>query len=180
VQQQWMSAPPGSVPGFGAPGIGQRPGPLAGFGARVLSFLIDILAPSIAFAAVWVSAAASAPETNYGPFVSAFVIPDILVLITFAVWNSGYRQGTTGQSIGRRVTKTKLVKIETGEPIGFGMALLRQICVAVTLGIGFVTVGIGFLIGLLNYLRPLWDSKRQTVVDKIVKAVVVRIDDATA
>jgi hypothetical protein len=28
--------------------------------------------------------------------------------------NSWYLQGTTGQSIGRRVAKTKLVKIETG------------------------------------------------------------------
>jgi hypothetical protein len=49
VQQQWMSSPPGSGSGFGAPGIGQLPGPLAGFGARVLSFLIDVVAPLIAF-----------------------------------------------------------------------------------------------------------------------------------
>ncbi len=45
------------------------------------------------------------------------------------------------------------------------MALLRQICLAVTLGIG--------------YLWPLWDPKRQAVIDKIVKVVVVRIDDST-
>jgi RDD family len=111
VQQQWMSSPPGSGPGFGAPGIGQVPGPLAGFGARVFSFLIDVVAPLIAF------------------FLIAAVIEVFIAvfgLIAFAVWNSGYRQGTTGQSIGRRVTKTKLVKIETGEPIGFGMALLRR------------------------------------------------------
>ena len=48
------------------------------------------------------------------------------------------------------------------------MALLR-------LGIGVVTLGIG----LLSYLWPLWAPKRQTVTDKIVKAVVVRIDGAT-
>jgi uncharacterized RDD family membrane protein YckC len=131
---QRLSAPPGSEPGFGASSIGQLPGPLADFGARVRSFLIDLIA-------------------------------GVLGLIAFAVWNSGYRQGTTGQSIGRRITKTKLVKIETGEPIGFGMALLRQICLTVTLGIG--------------YLWPLWDPKRQTVADKIVKAVVVSIDKAT-
>jgi uncharacterized RDD family membrane protein YckC len=74
--------------------------------------------------------------------VSGFVI--VALWLAFAVWNSGYRQDTTGQSIGRRVTKTKLVKIETGKPIGFDMALLRLICVAVTLGIGFVTFGLGF------------------------------------
>lgn len=90
--------------------------------------------------------------------------------MAFAVWNSGYRQGRTGQSIGRRVTKTKLVKIKTGEPIGFGMALLRLICVAV------LAYPLG--IGLLSHLHSLRDPKRQTVVDKIFKAVVVHIDDA--
>ncbi len=57
------------------------------------------------------------------------------------------------------------MEILTGEPIGFGMALRRLITLWMTLGIG--------------YLWPLWDPKRQTVTDKIVKAVVVRIDDAT-
>jgi uncharacterized RDD family membrane protein YckC len=84
-----------------------------------------------------------------------------LVLLAFVVWNSGYQQGTTGQSIGRRVAKTKLVKLETGEPVGFGMALLRQICHGVEFGIG--------------YLWPLWDPKRQTFADKIVGTVVVRV-----
>jgi uncharacterized RDD family membrane protein YckC len=160
-----MSSPPGSGPGFGAPGIGQLPGPLAGFGARACSFLIDIVAPCIAFLVV----------PGQGAATDEVALIVILGIIVFAIWNTGYRQGTTGQSIGRRVTKTKLVKTETGEPIGFGMALLRLICVAVTLGISFVAFGIG----LLSYLWPLWDPKRQTVADKIVKAVVVRIDDAT-
>ncbi|MGH3886509.1 MAG: hypothetical protein ACRDSZ_08045 [Pseudonocardiaceae bacterium] len=46
------------------------------------------------------------------------------------------------------------------------MALLRLICLTVTLGIDCVTLGIGFL----SYLWPLWDPKRQTVADKIVDA----------
>jgi len=92
--------------------------------------------------------------------------------VAFAVWNSGYRQGRTGQSIGRRVTKTKLVKIETGEPIGFGMALLRQIFLVVTL---LYPMGV---VGFLGQLRSLWDPKRQTGADKIFKVVVIHIDDA--
>lgn len=115
-------------------------------------------------------AAIAAPKPNNDTFIIAFMIPDILGLIAFAVWNSGYRQGTTGQSIGRQVTKTKLVKIETGEPVGFGMALVR---VGVTLGFGYVTFGIGLLWSLRN-------PKRQTLADKIVETVVVRIDDVTA
>ncbi|MGH3873572.1 MAG: hypothetical protein ACRDSR_19035 [Pseudonocardiaceae bacterium] len=43
------------------------------------------------------------------PANSAIVVATYLGLIVFAVWNSGYRQGATGQSIGRQVTRTKLV-----------------------------------------------------------------------
>jgi uncharacterized RDD family membrane protein YckC len=85
-----------------------------------------------------------------------------LGLFAFILWNSCYRQGTTGQSIGRQVAKTKLVKIETGQPVGFGTALLRWIC-----------HNVEFVIG---YLFPLWDEKRQTFADKIVGTVVVRVD----
>lgn len=128
--------------------------------------MIDIVVPCIAFGAV-----TSAIGTVFDGGVQVAVACIVgFGVIAFAVWNSGYRQGTTGQSIGRRVTKTKLVRIETGEPIGIGTALLRLICVAVML-VPY-TLGIG-------YLRSLWDPKRQTVADKIVKAVVVRIDDAT-
>lgn len=66
------------------------------------------------------------------------------------------------------MTKTKLVKIETGEPIRFRLALLRLILALVAPPFG------------IGCLRSLRDPKRQTVADKIVKAVVVRIDDASA
>ncbi|MGH3834603.1 MAG: RDD family protein [Pseudonocardiaceae bacterium] len=159
----------------GAPDTSQLPGSLAGFGARVCSFLIDVVVPSILCSAVVIPTAIFIDNSyvlNPDDFVPALltIIASTFVLVAFTVWNSGYRQGTTGQSIGRRVTKTKLVKIETGEPVGFGMALLRLICVAVTL--------IPYSL-FLGYLWSLWDPKRQTVTDKIVKAVVVRIDDAT-
>jgi hypothetical protein len=42
------------------------------------------------------------------------------------VWNLGYKQGTTGSSIGKSIMKFKVVS-ETGQPIGFGLSVLRQI-----------------------------------------------------
>lgn len=83
-----------------------------------------------------------------------------LGLLGFGLWNSGYLQGTTGQSLGRRVANTKLVMMETGQPVGVGRAVVRQICHVLEFGIG--------------YLWPLWDGKRQTFADKIVGTVVVR------
>ena len=124
----------------------------------MLSALIDYVAPGIVLGAVIrVSIGFESPE-----LILMVTVLSYLGLFAFILWNSCYRQGTTGQSIGRRVAKTKLVKIETGRPVGFGTALVRQIC-----------HNVEFIIG---YLFPLWDAKRQTFADKIVGTVVVRAD----
>lgn len=86
-----------------------------------------------------------------------------LGVLVFFGWNSCYRQGRSGQSLGRQVAGSRLVRIENGAPIGFRRALLRQICHAVEFGIG--------------YLWPLWDEQRQTFADKIAGTIVVRVQD---
>ncbi len=47
--------------------------------------------------------------------------------LVYLVWNYGYRQGATGSSIGKSVLKFKVVSEHTGEPLGFGSSVLRQI-----------------------------------------------------
>jgi uncharacterized RDD family membrane protein YckC len=155
VQQQ--GGVPAHEPEFGTPGFAQVPGPLAGFGARAISFLIDYIAPVIVFYALLLIGFATGGVAPRALFTVGY-----LGLLAFTIWNSWYLQGTTGQSIGRRVAKTKLVKIKTGQPIGFGMAFARHLC--------------HFLEFIVGYLWPLWDDKRQTFADKIVGTVVIRID----
>ncbi|ORA37122.1 RDD family protein [Mycobacterium aquaticum] len=82
--------------------------------------------------------------------------------LVFAVWNYGYKQGTTGQSIGKKVMKFKVVSESTGQPIGFGMSLVRQIA-------HFADSVVCYI----GYLLPLWDAKRQTFADKIMSTVCV-------
>lgn len=89
-----------------------------------------------------------------------------LGLLGFGIWNCGYLQGTTGSSLGRRVAGTKLVSIGTGQPVGSGRALTRQLCHVLDFGIG--------------YLRPLWNGKRQTFADKIVGTIVVHVGQPTS
>lgn len=131
---------------------------LAGFGARAISFGIDIVAPVAVFAAL----------LGVGVLLDSLALIIVIAvlgyfwLFVFIVWNSCYQQGITGQSIGRRIARTKLVKIETGAPVGFGAAVLRQFSHGAEFGIG--------------YLWPLWDAQRQTFADKIVGTLVVRID----
>lgn len=123
--------------------------------------MIDCVAPVLALAVLLPVTAVT------GGTVWRLVIDAVayLGLLGFGVWNCGYLQGTTGRSLGRRMTDTKLVSIETGQPVGFGRALTRQVCHVLDLGIGC--------------LRPLWNGKRQTLADKVVGSIVVRVGQPT-
>jgi uncharacterized RDD family membrane protein YckC len=80
----------------------------------------------------------------------------------WTIYNRWYQGGTTGQSLGKKVLKLRLVSEDTGQPIGMLMAFVRDIC--------HIIDGIICYIG---FLFPLWDAKRQTLADKIVKTVVI-------
>jgi hypothetical protein len=93
--------------------------------------------------------------------VAAFLI-SVVIGLAYIVWNYGYRQGTTGSSIGKSILKFKVVSEKTWQPIGFGMSIVRQIA-------HFVDA----IICYIGYLFPLWDPKRQTLADKIMSTVCV-------
>jgi uncharacterized RDD family membrane protein YckC len=88
-----------------------------------------------------------------------------LVALIYYVWNYGYRQGTTGSSIGKSLLKFKVVSENTGEPIGFGLSVLRQIA-----------HGVDAVILHIGYLFPLWTAKRQTLADMIMATVCLPLD----
>ncbi|MDQ4011496.1 MAG: RDD family protein [Actinomycetota bacterium] len=135
------------------------PGSLADFGTRAISSLIDYVIPVITLNVLFAIGVATG-TVALSPMLT---VVGYLGLFAFIGWNSCYLQGTTGQSVGRRGARTKLVEIKTGLPIGFGRAVLRQFC-----------HNLEFFIG---YLWPLWDHKRQTFADKIAGTVVIRVDD---
>ena len=89
-----------------------------------------------------------------------------VLALAYGIWNWGYRQGTTGSSIGKSVMKFKVISEKTGQPIGFGMSILRELIYWVAA----VACGILWLVAVLF---PLWDPKRQTLVDKIISTICV-------
>lgn len=123
----------------------------ANWGQRVGAYLIDVL-PYIVLGII-------------GGVIGKLAISLLFDLIIIAWWiyNRGYLAGTTGQSWGKKLLNLRLVSEATGQPIGFGMALLRDI----------LHFFVDFLPCLVGYLSPLWDAKRQTFADKIMKTVVV-------
>ncbi|MFV1364932.1 RDD family protein [Mycolicibacterium elephantis] len=94
----------------------------------------------------------------------ASVVIASLVALAYLVWNLGYRQGRTGSSIGKSILKFKVVTEKTGQPMGFGPSVLREFIYL----IAYFACG---LLWLIAVLFPLWDSKRQTLVDKIVSTI---------
>jgi len=73
-----------------------------------------------------------------------------------------YMTGACGQSPGKRVVGIKVISEETGDVIGGGAGVLRQ----------FAHL-IDSLIFYVGWLLPLWDPKRQTLADKVMKTIVI-------
>ncbi|WP_410604250.1 RDD family protein [Amycolatopsis sp. lyj-90] len=82
--------------------------------------------------------------------------------LVWTVYNRWFKMGTTGQSLGKKILKIKLVREADGQPIGPLMAFVRDLCHNLD----------GWVCGL-GYLWPLWDQKKQTFADKILSTVVV-------
>ena len=93
----------------------------------------------------------------------------LLPAAIYFFWNFCYRQGKSGQSIGKSVLKFKVISEKTWQPIGFWLSLVRQIAHY-----------IDQLICYIGYLFPLWDDKRQTIGDKLMNTVCVPVERAQA
>ena len=150
---------------------------------RVLGYIIDILpgavvigiGAGIAFGTADNQCTSSGGEYDYGVYctsnMTAFGM--IVYILAFAVafaywiWNWGYRQGTTGQSIGKSAMKFKVISEKTGQPIGFGLSIVRQIAHVVD-----------SLVCYIGWLFPLWDAKRQTLADKIMSTICLPAEQA--
>lgn len=136
-------------------------------------FVLIGIGQGVAFGTADNQCVSNGGEYDYGVYcTSNFSAIGIIILgltyiaaLAYWIWNWGYRQGTTGSSIGKSVLKFKVVSEKTWQPIGFGLSIVRQIA-------HFVD-GIVCYIG---YLWPLWDDKRQTFADKIMSTVCVPLN----
>ena len=86
----------------------------------------------------------------------------------WTIYNRWITAGRTGQSLGKRVIKISLISEANGQPIGALNAFLRDL-VHILDGIAYI-----------GYLWPLWDEKKQTFSDKIMKTIVVHRRAAAA
>ncbi len=151
--------PPGAAPAYGAPQGYGAPGmaaPAAGGQGQLAEWPERALAGLIDFFALGILA-------NIVSFSISSALGSLLSLLAFAfaLYNA-YLNGTTGRSVGKKIVGLKVVSEETGQPIGAGLGIVRY----------FAHI-VDSIICLVGWLFPLWDAKKQTIADKIMKTVVL-------
>jgi uncharacterized RDD family membrane protein YckC len=173
----------GQPPPYGTPaqpGYGPPPAPAAGgyvadppgyymgrvlanWPQRVGAYLIDDLIAGIpAFLALILFSGSTADETASA---GAVLVSSLLYLLSLGIWiyNRAILQGRTGQSWGKQVLKLRLVRMADGQPMGGGMAFLRDLLHI-----------LDALLCYLGFLWPIWDARRQCLFsDKIMNTVVL-------
>ena len=182
-------APPGPAAGYsqvpGAPPMGQLPQEAyTPWLTRVWAYLIDYIPYAIILGIGWglllgtreTACITDTSEYDLGEFCATGASTigqlsiglSVIVGLAYVIWNLGYRQGTTGSSIGKSIMKFKVVSEKTGQPLGFGMSVVREL-------LYLVAAGVCGILWLVAVLFPLWDQKRQSLADKIVSSVCVPI-----
>lgn len=124
----------------------------ANWGTRVGACIVDALA-SLPFLLL-----ALLLDEDVGPLFSFLLVIGIAV----QAYNRWFLAGQTGQSWGKKALGIFLMNESNQQPIGAGMAFLRDIAHYVD---GILYIGFVF---------PLLTRKRQTIADMIVKTVVVK------
>jgi uncharacterized RDD family membrane protein YckC len=138
------------------------PAGYASWGRRAAALIIDnilLIIPAGGFFAL-----------VYVPNETVSVIAAVLAIffwIVFPFIYYTYFHGKTGQTPGKRWLGIRVEHADRGGPIGYGPAFGRY---------GMVFVFSIFTLPLvLDYLFPLWDSKKQSLHDKVVSSIVVRV-----
>ncbi|WP_035848307.1 RDD family protein [Kitasatospora azatica] len=188
-QQPVYGYPQQPAPGYGFP---QQAAPygyapvappvLASWGSRVGAYFIDFLIVGIPVIICYVIGIAmvvtkvqnacttdaygyTSCDTSSGNISGgglAVIAVGALVSLVLGIWQL-VREGSTGQSVGKKAVGIKLVRELDGQVLGFGMAFVRKLA-------HFLD---NMLCGL-GYLWPLWDDKSQTFADKVTSSLVIR------
>ena len=138
-------------------------------GAAVIDLLVrlGILLVATAIGAVLFVAGEGAGVAG----VIAGVVVGGLLGIAYAPWMIAKRNG---QTIGHRVSGTRIVKTD-GSRVDGGGAFVREVLVKALLFEGILSSFTFFIGTLLNYLWPLWDERNEALHDKMCNTRVVKV-----
>jgi Mce-associated membrane protein len=145
--------------------------PLASWTRRVIAALLD---DAVLGGAAWLVLGIGGAAPSMAPFVPMGTGPENPVSWLTSGWLVavfvGYLalQGYTGATPGKRVAGVAIVRASDGLPIGFVASVGRVLAHALD------------AIFLIGYLRPLWNTKRQTFADSIVGTLALQTREPPA
>jgi uncharacterized RDD family membrane protein YckC len=149
---------------------------LASWGRRFVAYVVDLVIVLLLMTAAFLipylivlAVPFSDEDENdalYVVLVALIILAVVVALLVAPVYYT-ILTGKRGQTWGKRWLGIRVLSDGTGGPIGYGRALGRYL---ITVVFGF------FLVPLfIDYLWPLWDGKNQTLHDKVVSSLVVRV-----
>jgi uncharacterized RDD family membrane protein YckC len=154
-------APPYPGPPYGTPPYGQpwRTYNYASWGTRVAATLIDSLLQIVPVIALIILGVAMGNAAG-----GILIVLGYLASFGIYIWNIVFRQGNTGQTVGKQWLSVKLIRESDGPVVGPGMSFVRNLAHI-----------LDQLPCYLGYFWPLWDAKRQTFADKVCSTVVIDV-----
>ncbi|MFD7788707.1 RDD family protein [Streptomyces nojiriensis] len=152
-------------PGMHAPGMpGSGMPPLAHWGLRVGAALLDgLIIAGPMYALIGLGAAVASDESTEA-IAGILSLLGMLCFLGMAIFQV-YKEGTTGQTIGKKVVGISLHREADGATLGFGMAFVRKLAHILDSAACY-----------LGYFWPLWDEKNQTFADKVCSTVVIKVN----
>jgi uncharacterized RDD family membrane protein YckC len=195
----YPAPPPGWVPPPGFPypmpyPVQARPHgfALAGLGERLVARILDILAVLALNVVVngyfayqfWLEAKPLVQASMDDPFGATppasgrlDTLVWIMLIVATLLWLLYEAPSTAsrGQTLGKRIMRIKVIKLDDTKPLGFGLAFRRW----ARLGLWtpfWGCLGLGALFQLIDSVSPLFDQQlRQALHDKTVRTVVVAL-----
>jgi uncharacterized RDD family membrane protein YckC len=156
--------------------------PYAGWGTRLGGYLIDVVifipvlvVLYIAFRHTHALEVHLMVRRNGGHTRrSLSLLSPVVTAVAFVAYATILCGGARGQTVGMIAVGVRVVRDEAHDVLGYGRAFWRAFVEQFLRILGTVTLILGVL-WLLDMLFPLWDSKKQTLHDKIVKTVVISV-----
>jgi uncharacterized RDD family membrane protein YckC len=152
VGQEAFAPPP--------PPPGQAPAQYASIGARAAAIIIDtiilaVIVLIIFFAGLGSDAASDGTIVYYGVFE--------LIVFALGLGYFTYFEGTTGQTLGKKLLHIKVVRLADGQHPNFMEALIRTVCRIID---GIAIYLIGFIIAYVS-------DKKQRLGDIAAHTIVI-------
>jgi uncharacterized RDD family membrane protein YckC len=165
---------------------------LAGLGERLVARILDILAVLALNVVVngyfaylfWQEAKPLVQASMNDPFGATppasgrlDTLVWIMLIVATLLWLLYEAPSTAsrGQTLGKRIMRIKVIKLDDTKPLGFGLAFRRW----ARLGLWtpfWGCLGLGALFQLIDSVSPLFDQQlRQALHDKTVRTVVVAL-----